>query len=62
MPRGEALEKEITDLIMRNGGGATAMILRLFVPENIQSKRGVVVVELVAPRWVYMDDPEKVGP
>lgn len=62
VPNGEVLEREISDLIMRNGGTATPMILRLFVPKNLESKRGVVVEKVVSPRWVFVDNPEKKEP
>lgn len=32
------------------------MMLRLYVPENLRSPRGVVIRELLAPGWVLLDD------
>ncbi len=34
------------------------MILQLEVPENVLSKRGVLVKKLLCARWVYIESPE----
>lgn len=48
---------QIAALIAKNGGGETSMILRLRFPENIQSKRGVIVEKLVAKQWFFIEPP-----
>jgi hypothetical protein len=61
-PRGGALEKKLIEIIARNGGGATPVILRLRLPDGLDSKRGVVMDELICPRWVFLENPEKEDP
>lgn len=56
--RNSELEAVILDAIARNGGGSTPMILRLHLPKGLLSKRGVVVKELVCPRWLFVDNPD----
>lgn len=60
--RNTELEAAIMDTITRNGGGATPMILRLHLPEGVLSKRGVVVKEMISPRWMFLEDPQKEKP
>jgi hypothetical protein len=42
------------------GGGSTraSVILRLHVPEGLASRRGVVIEQLISPRWIYLDPPD----
>jgi len=61
-PRDGELAKELTAIIERNGGVATPMILRLSLPNGLDSQRGVVVEELVCPRWVFVENPENEDP
>jgi hypothetical protein len=44
-------------LIDQNGGGRTTLILRLMIPEGLNSPRGVVIEKVVNPRWLYVDSP-----
>ena len=53
-----AVAKSILDLIRRNRGQVTSMLLRLTLPEGTQSRRGVVIEKLICPRWLYLDPPE----
>ena len=53
-----ALSKDILTLIRKNHGRVTAIILRLTIPEGIQSRRGVVIEKLLSPRWLYLDPPD----
>lgn len=56
--RNSEIEAGIMDAIARNGGGSTPMILRLHLPKGLLSKRGVVVKELICPRWLFVDNPD----
>lgn len=49
--------RQVADLITQNGGGEASMILRLHFPENIQSKRGVIIEKLVAKQWFFIEPP-----
>ncbi|GAA5126178.1 hypothetical protein GCM10023212_29240 [Luteolibacter yonseiensis] len=52
------LEKQIHKLLVANRGQRTSVILRLNVPPGIQSRRGVMIEKLVAPRWMFVTAPD----
>lgn len=49
--------QEILQLIDANDGRKTSMILRLGIPEGLQSRRGVMIEKVISPRWIYLDPP-----
>lgn len=53
---GEA--RKLLDLIQKNGGRPTSLILRLSIPERLQSRQGVVIEKVLSTRWIYLDPPE----
>jgi hypothetical protein len=53
---GEA--RTLLHLIEMNGGRKTSLILRLGIPEGLQSHSGVVIEKVVASRWLYIDPPD----
>lgn len=59
--RGSDAAESIGGLIAKNGGGVVPMILRLHLPEGLGSKRGIVIKQLVSPRWVFLDNPDGVA-
>ena len=44
-------------LIDENNGYKTSLILRLGIPEGIQSRRGVVIEKLLSARWIHIAPP-----
>jgi hypothetical protein len=50
--------KELLNQFETNGGGRISLILRLKIPENLQSRHGVVIEKLLCPRWMYVDPPD----
>lgn len=48
----------LLDLLARNQGRRTSAILRVTIPEGLQSRRGVVIEKLLSPRWLYLKPPE----
>lgn len=44
-------------MIQANRGKRVSVILRLLIPENLQSRRGVVIEKFLSPRWIYVDSP-----
>ncbi len=60
--RGGEIAKRMARVFARNGGGVTPMILRLHLPEGITSKRGVVVKDMICPRWLFVENPEEDNP
>jgi hypothetical protein len=62
VPRGAGFARQISELIEGQGGGSGPLILRLHVPQDVQSPRGVVIREIVNPRWVFIEPPVKQDP
>lgn len=55
---GGELAQELRGLTEQNRGQRVTIIVRLLVPEGIQSRRGVIIEKILAPRWIYLDPPE----
>jgi hypothetical protein len=55
--RDGSLGQRISEQLEYNRGRSSPMLLRLHVPENLQSPRGVVIWELLTPRWVFLENP-----
>ncbi len=49
---------ELEQLTSKDGANAISMILRLEVPENARSQRGLFVKKILAKSWLYVDPPE----
>lgn len=47
----------IIDAIRKSNRGSASLILRLVIPEGIQSHSGVMIEKLIAPRWIFIDPP-----
>jgi len=43
--------------INRNNGEAASLILRLYIPENIEAKRAVIIKQMVYNNWLFIDPP-----
>ena len=52
-PEAAALQQ----LIRLNGGHRASLILRLLIPEGLQSRHGVVIEKVLSPRWLFVDPP-----
>lgn len=57
-PVGSAEAKFLLALLDQHHGEKSAMILRLTLPEGLQSRRGVVIEKLLSNRWVYVTPPD----
>ena len=55
---GSVQAQELLRLLEENGGGRTSLMLRLGIPEGLQSRRGVVIEKLLNSRWLYLDPPD----
>ena len=60
-PADGELAKSLADFIHNNGEKKASVILRLSIPEKIQSRRGVVIEKFLSPRWIYLTPPDS-GP
>lgn len=58
VPKGSEVSNQIIELMRRNQGSRTSMVLRLNIPEGLTSRRGVVIEKLLSPRWLYLGAPE----
>jgi hypothetical protein len=54
----EAVAADLLALLNQSGGQRVSIIVRINIPEGLQSRRGVVVEKLLSPRWIYLDPPE----
>jgi hypothetical protein len=50
--------RKLLDVIQNNGSGPASLILRLGIPERLQSRQGVVIEKVLSTRWIYLDPPE----
>ncbi len=51
------ISNKILDLLNSNGARRTSMILRVNIPEGLQSEKGVVIEKLMNSRWLYVNPP-----
>lgn len=54
----ELVARDILQLINQNRGRPCSVILRISIPEGLQSRSGVVIEKMVNPRWLYIDPPD----
>lgn len=57
--RDSELWSRIKAQLDKNSGRSSPMILRLHVPEGLKSPRGVVIREMIAPRWLLIENPDE---
>jgi hypothetical protein len=55
---GDPASNELLALLNQNRGKQVSVILRVNVPEGIQSRRGVVIEKIVNPRWIFLNPPD----
>ena len=54
----EQVSQDILASLEQNQGEKASVIIRVSIPENLQSRRGVVIEKLISHRWLYLDPPE----
>ena len=52
------LSKSLLDLLRKNSGRRASVILRVVIPEGLQSRSGVIIEKLMSPRWIYIEPPD----
>ena len=62
VPRGRGLGFQMEQLTAGREGTPLPLILRLHIPKELKSPRGVVVQEIVSPRWFFLDDSKGGAP
>lgn len=55
----EETVQQLTQLLSQSKNQKISVILRLTIPEGLQSPRGVVIEKFIAPRWIYADPPQE---
>ncbi len=53
----DEISTAIDEILQRNTSGKASMILRLSIPEGLNSRSGVIIEKLLSPRWIYVDPP-----
>lgn len=53
-----AVADSILTLLTQNRGRPCSLILRISIPEGLQSRSGVVIEKLISTRWLYVDPPD----
>lgn len=48
----------LLEALEMKGGGRASLILRLGIPERLESRQGVVIEKVLSTRWIYIDPPE----
>jgi hypothetical protein len=51
----------LLEVIQKHGSGRASLILRLGIPERLQSRQGVVIEKVISTRWIYIDPPPEVA-
>lgn len=57
-PANSELAQTLTKLLEKNPTHQTSLILRLGIPQGLQSRRGVVIEKLLNKRWLYLEPPD----
>lgn len=47
----------LQQLLQQNAGHRASLILRLSIPQGLQSRSGVMIEKIVSPRWLYIESP-----
>lgn len=58
-PRDGKAYQTLARLLNQKTHPKVPVILRLHLPEGLHSKNGVLIEEVVAPRWLLVEDPQK---
>lgn len=53
--RNSPVTAELMELIRQSGGRKVACLLRLGLPKDLRSHRGVVIERIISPRWILID-------
>ena len=49
----------ILETLSATGSGRAGMLLRLCIPERLQSRQGVMIEKMLSPRWIYLHPPDE---
>lgn len=54
----EQVSRDILEILNLSQGRRASIILRINIPEGLQSRRGVVIESMLSPRWLLLDPPD----
>lgn len=54
----EQVSRDILEILNLSQGKRASIIVRLSIPEGLQSRRGVVIEKMLSPRWLHLDPPD----
>lgn len=53
--------KALLAMISQSGSERVPVILRLAIPDGLQSRQGVIIEKLICNRWIFVNDPSRVS-
>ncbi len=56
--KSEQVSSDILGILNQNRGKLSPIILRVNIPEGLQSRRGVVIEKILSSNWVHLDPPD----
>ena len=56
--KSEQTSRDILEILNLSQGKRSSIILRVNIPEGLQSRRGVVIEKMLSPRWIHLDPPD----
>ena len=56
---GNETSKALLEMISQSGGQRVSVILRLSIPDGLQSRKGVIIEKLICNRWIFVNDPTR---
>lgn len=54
---GSQVSKDILAQIAENSGQRVALILRLEIPDGLQSRQGTIIEKVISNNWIFVKDP-----
>lgn len=56
--KSEQASRDILEILNLSQGNRASIIIRVNIPEGLQSRRGVVIEKMLSPRWLHIDPPD----
>lgn len=54
----DAASADLLSFLDQSGGKPVSIIVRVNIPEGLESRRGVVIEKVMSARWIYLDPPD----
>ncbi len=56
--KSDPVAEDLLAVLKQNPEKKAAVIIRVNLPEGLQSRRGITIERLMCPHWIYLDPPE----